>query len=136
MFEHQRRPVDQARIRQAIARKHVDPADVPATAREPQVPLSHPAPSASTQAKRKVDSLGGPSSSQNRVSSSSQTTNLNTHTQAEIIEIDDDEEEGDVQQEDTDELYCILLSKVVGLQYYRGMDHIVGLKLCLLLTSS
>lgn len=77
----------------------------------------------------------GPSSSQTRVSSSSQTANLNTHTQAEIIEIDDDEEDGDMQQEDMDELYCILLSKVVGLQYYRGMDHTVGLQLSLLLTS-
>ena len=66
--------------------------------------------------------IAGPSPSQINLPSSSQSVNGFTltqmQTQPEVIEIDDDAE--DDLPEIVDELYCILRSKVVGLQYYQG----------------
>ncbi|KAH8119200.1 SNF2 family N-terminal domain-containing protein [Phellopilus nigrolimitatus] len=116
------RPSDQAKIRQAIARKRVDPTDVPESAKSSSItqPTQTSSP-VKTQKKRKADSLAGPSSSQTRVPSSSQSVNDGgTITQGNVIEIDDNDEEYS-EEEPKDELYCMMSSQVVGVQYYKGL---------------
>lgn len=121
---------DQAKVRQAIARKRVDPTDVPETAKNSQ--------SASTAVppvtqKREADATAGPSSSQTRVPLSSQPTadrRGGTSTQG-VTDLSDDENEGS-EEESKDELYCIMSTQVVGLQYYKG----IPIQACYLLNQS
>ncbi|KAI5123845.1 hypothetical protein M0805_005664 [Coniferiporia weirii] len=118
------RSADQAKIRQAIARKRVDPADVPGAASNggTSQPVSAPAPSA--KQKRKADALAGPSSSQTAVPSSSQSTVASrggTRIQHDVTFIDDGDEAEEPKEETRDELYCMMSTQVVGVQYYKGL---------------
>ncbi|THH08085.1 hypothetical protein EW145_g2943 [Phellinidium pouzarii] len=111
---------DQTKVRQAIARKRVDPADVPETAKNPQPTTAALPP---VMQKRKADAIAGPSSSQTRVSSYSQSTTGNrgsTLTQG-VTELSDEEENEESEEESKDELYCVMSTQVVGLQYYKGL---------------
>ncbi|KLO20367.1 hypothetical protein SCHPADRAFT_897662 [Schizopora paradoxa] len=117
------RPADKEKVKQAIARLRVDPADVPPSARNPN--LQPPPSSVKTQngLKRKADAIAGPSSSQTQASSShrSASTSANrSHTSGpDVMELDSDDD-NDV-EEVRDELYCMINTKVVGLQYYKGL---------------
>ncbi len=120
---HPERPADREKVKQAIARKRVDPADVPASARNPNLPQPPSPTTVRNGVKRKADAIAGASSSQTKVASSSQhsastSVNRSRTFDADVIEIgsDDDNEVEEVR----DELYCMLNTKVVGLQYYKG----------------
>ena len=110
---------DQAKIRKAIAQRHVDPADVPETAKEPSIPAL-PQPSSSqtapgTSRKRSATLLhpSGSQASAQHFSSSSSTR---------VIDISDEESTEEANAEETvDELYCIMKTQVVGIQYYHGI---------------
>ena len=111
---------DQAKIRQAIARKHVDLSDVPESAKIPVPPGSV---RSVTSRKRKPSSVLEPSSSQTAGPSSSQTTTIHRSSgpmPSDVIELTD-EDEDEPGQETRDELYCVMKTQVVGLQYYTGV---------------
>ncbi|KAL5485063.1 ARC19 [Sanghuangporus weigelae] len=112
---------DQAKIRRAIARKQVDPEDVPASANTLALPPStQPSNLNSQTGKRKASSIAGPSSSQASSSPQAPTTHRSTELMPnDVIEVVDDEDEPD--PETRDELYCVLETQVVGVQYYAGM---------------
>ncbi|KAL5507134.1 ARC19 [Sanghuangporus vaninii] len=113
--------VDQAKIRRAIARKQVDPEDVPASAKTLALPPSaRPSNSNSQSGKRKASSTAGPSSSQASGSSQAPATHRSSGLMpSDVIEVVDDEDEPE--PETKDELYCVLETQVVGVQYYTGM---------------
>ncbi|EMD30973.1 hypothetical protein CERSUDRAFT_120235 [Gelatoporia subvermispora B] len=102
------RPEDQAKVRLAAGLRRIDPADVPESAKSLVIPSSSssPAPSQS-QRKRKAEEAAL-SSSQRSLSRSSQ----------DVIEIDDDDAPED---EAVDELYVMLKTSIVGVQYYKGL---------------
>lgn len=108
-------PTDQSKVQMAMVRGAVDPDDIPATARQLDI-RSVPGPSTS---KRKRESNAAPSSSQTRPSSSqaSQPVVISGH---EVIEIDDDEDEAGPVQDSRDDLYVVMASQAVGVQYYNG----------------
>jgi hypothetical protein len=43
-------------------------------------------------------------------------------SQGDVIDIDDDESPDNHEEEDINELYCVMRSTVVGIQYYTGMS--------------
>ena len=118
---------DQAKIRRAITRKQVDPEDVPASAKPFVLPSSSQvttSTTASKSGKRKASEMAGQSSSQ--VSSSSQVPSTHRSSglmSGNVIEIEDDDEEQ--AQETRDELYCVLNTQVVGIQYYTGRRLVI-----------
>lgn len=94
-------------MRLAVGLKRVDPADVPPSAR-PTGSASASAAPPGTQLKRKADGapVPGPSGTQQK-----------TRT----VRIDDDIEEIVPEQEEVkDELYVMMRTNVVGIQYYKG----------------
>lgn len=112
---------DQAKIRLALARRHVDPADVPETAKAPAaLALSVPSSSQSaprTSQKRSSDALDQSSSQR------SSGTALGPSS-SRIIDLSDEENaEEPSSEEDRDELYVVLKTKVVGIQYYHGSSY-------------
>ncbi|EMD31673.1 hypothetical protein CERSUDRAFT_88802 [Gelatoporia subvermispora B] len=102
------RPEDQAKVRLAVGLRRIDPADVPESAKPLVIPSSSssPAPSQS-QRKRKAEEAAL-SSSQRSQSRSSQ----------DVIEIDDEDVPED---EAVDELYVMLKTSIVAVQYYKGL---------------
>jgi SWI/SNF-related matrix-associated actin-dependent regulator of chromatin subfamily A3 len=124
---------DQRRIRTAVTNRHIDPADVPESAKTIDLTaLENASAPLATQGKgkRKADNTAGqstslpsssqpgssqPSSSQPRASQRYGTNSL----QGDVIEIDDDEDVDNGPEEVKDELYCMLKTNVVGIQYYK-----------------
>lgn len=113
-------PADQQKIRHAITTRRIDPADVPETAKSPDLSQIN-ALTASTQGptptKRKAEFQAS------QVASSSQTSqsaprSSQSGNQSYTFE---DEEEDTPEEESKDELYCMLTTNVVGVQYYKGM---------------
>ena len=116
-ISHFCRPNDRAKVKQAIAQKSVDPADIPETARpRPAVPTPVPTPN-TTVSKRKSEAIAGPSV-QNSRPSLPKTGNSALNATRETVEINN--EEAGSQEEAADELYCVMQTQVVGLQYYNG----------------
>lgn len=117
---------DQAKVRRAIINRRVDPADIPESARLPTAnqtdSVAAPAPS---QKKRKaVQEAAAGSSSQavgprmSQPSASSQP--LCRLSQPAARQEMEEEEEDEANSYEEDELYCVLNSKIVGVQYYKG----------------
>jgi SWI/SNF-related matrix-associated actin-dependent regulator of chromatin subfamily A3 len=67
--------------------------------------------------KRKIDAVAGNS----RISRPSiNYSQMPTASQGDIINIDDDESQDNAREEDVNELYCMLRTTIVGIQYYKG----------------
>ncbi|KIJ68013.1 hypothetical protein HYDPIDRAFT_107592 [Hydnomerulius pinastri MD-312] len=129
------KPEDQQKVRRAVASQRVDPSDIPASAKVAAPPLAivtaPPTPTQSGQAsngpigqkKRKLafersesfGSLGQPSAPKASAVpvGARRLTNLNLH--------DEDDEVMVVEPEPVDELYCVLNTSIVGVQYYKGL---------------
>ncbi|EKM54585.1 uncharacterized protein PHACADRAFT_197015 [Phanerochaete carnosa HHB-10118-sp] len=104
---------DQAKIRIAAGRRHVDPEDVPESAKTASTSVASAAAPASTQLKRKAENApqAGPSQP-----SASQRPGTRT------IRVDDDIEEVVPDEEEAkDELYVTYRTNIVGVQYYAGL---------------
>ncbi|THV02370.1 hypothetical protein K435DRAFT_963104 [Dendrothele bispora CBS 962.96] len=122
---------DQQKIRRAIAARHVDPADVPATARKPEPSRpSVPVPSTSQSSSRTVATPNQVSTShppvpqtsigQNKRKAQDQPLRPSQLVASQVIDIDELEDNGP-EEDAKDELYCSMRTDVVGLQYYKGM---------------
>ena len=103
------------KIRLAIARKKIDPADIPPSARSRE---REPAPI--TAQKRKADVLGS-SQSHRENSVPDPLPSMSAAKGREIYDIPDDNSDETDDEEATDELYCMMRTNVVGLQYYNGI---------------
>jgi SWI/SNF-related matrix-associated actin-dependent regulator of chromatin subfamily A3 len=114
------RSEDQQKVRRAIARQFVDPADVPATAKvaAPLAVVSGAPSDALAGQKRKYNSDVAETSR-----SLSQLSIPNAHSAKGSggLPEDDDDEFGLIEPEPADELYCVTNSSIVGVQYYKGM---------------
>lgn len=102
------RPADKVKIRLAISLQRIDPADIPVSTRLNRVITNTPSSVSSTsqtRQKRTVAQAGFESASTDRNSFATQ----------------EQEEEEVVEEEVVDELYCHLVAKVVGIQYYKGI---------------
>ncbi|KAJ6594021.1 SNF2 family N-terminal domain-containing protein [Mycena capillaripes] len=95
-------PADQSKIRTAIARRRVDPSDIPVTAK---IPDQHTSSSVVPSQKRRRAEFEAAASQ----SSSSK------------VQPVEEEEEEVTEVEAPDELYVSMKTDVVGIQYYRGM---------------
>ncbi|KAF9470596.1 hypothetical protein BDN70DRAFT_888939 [Pholiota conissans] len=104
------KPQDQNKIRMAISLRRIDPADVPASARV-ATPSNITVP---LQRKRSATQAGLTQASQSTSTQSARLSSSLTMTQ-EVLEEEPEEEDA------VDELYCILPTSVVGIQYYRGL---------------
>lgn len=109
---------DQNKIRSAIARRHVDPADIPDTAKVKPTQLPRGS-KASRPLKRKAQEDASSSiHSQVRGSYSG----VSQPDPSQLRESEQEEADKDHLVEDVkDELYCTMQAKVVGIQYYTGM---------------
>jgi SWI/SNF-related matrix-associated actin-dependent regulator of chromatin subfamily A3 len=115
---------DQARVRLAVKRRRIDPADFTGSSSSSQ-PIPQPSQSTSTQApaastgKRRADTAPGPSQSHNvAMPSPTQAAARQAAVGGTAWEEGADAEE--VVEEQIDELYCTVSSSVVGIQYYKG----------------
>ena len=115
---------DQARVRLAVKRRRIDPADFTGSSSLSQ-PIPQPSQSTSTQApaastgKRRADTAPGPSQSHNvAMPSPTQAAARQAVVGGTAWEEGADAEE--VVEEQIDELYCTVSSSVVGIQYYKG----------------
>ncbi|KAI0356200.1 hypothetical protein OH77DRAFT_1423798 [Trametes cingulata] len=129
-------PADQSKIRLAIGLLRVDPSDVPPTAKAVDAALSTPDPS---QRKRKAQyeaSLAAsqgtpPSSSQPSLSQPSSSQPPSSQPLRRISGLPagvsfsqpvyEDEAEDLPEEESRDELYVMLKTSIVGVQYYKGL---------------
>jgi SWI/SNF-related matrix-associated actin-dependent regulator of chromatin subfamily A3 len=106
------RPADQSKIRLAISLQRIDPVDIPVSARGKLVRATPSVPSTSqNHRKRTVTEAGFASVSTGQNSSAAQEL----------------QEEEAVEEEVADELYCEMVTKVVGIQYYTGTSPIFPL---------
>ena len=117
---------DQAKVKKAVARGAIDPADVPASARTLDL---HDLPS-SQSLKRAHSSMANPPSSSQPVPSSSQFSRSTGSNNQEVYAVDSDEEDVGAETPENsrhEELYCIMPANVVGIQYYRGACRLFNL---------
>ncbi|KAI6135693.1 SNF2 family N-terminal domain-containing protein [Pisolithus croceorrhizus] len=112
------RPEDQGKVNRAIALGRVDPADIPPSARvittpisQPVKPLQPPLAANSRQRKRKQPS-------ENSEPSVPRFSGISTGT---FPYTDDEDEVLPTEPEPIDELYCVFKTRVVGVQYYKGL---------------
>lgn len=119
------RPEDQGKVRRAIAGRRVDPVDIPTSAKAIAAPMSQPLqplmplltapePTSANQRQRKRKQLSE-SSEPSVPSVSGVSTSSRPRTN------DEDEEVLLIEPEPIDELYCIFKTRVVGVQYYKGL---------------
>lgn len=106
---------DQQKVRRAIAVLHVDFADVPESAKVAPPPVIMPVASASTFSTNAV--AGGKRKYYSDVGLSQPYVNGAQGSSA-LLE---DEYDDPVEAEVADELYCVLRTSIVGVQYYKGM---------------
>ncbi|KAK7472758.1 hypothetical protein VKT23_000868 [Stygiomarasmius scandens] len=114
---------DQQKIRRAIVERHVDPADIPATARKPEAPRPQ-APPVQTAVQRGAPiqastSATQASTGQNKRKAQDQALTSSQAPVSQVVDVDDPED--NAPEEAIDELYCCLNTNVVGLQYYKGL---------------
>ncbi|KAG0704509.1 SNF2 family N-terminal domain-containing protein [Suillus ampliporus] len=116
------RPMDQTKVRRAIANQRVDQTDVPLTAKTATPNVAHVIPStsqapASNQKKRKAafDQAAHTTSQLNSVRPAVRTTIRP------MIQDDEDDEVTIIKPDPIDVLYCTMSSSVVGVQYYKGL---------------
>ncbi|KAI6157534.1 SNF2 family N-terminal domain-containing protein [Pisolithus tinctorius] len=119
------RPEDQGKVRRAIADRRVDPVDIPTSAKVIAAPMSQPIqplmplltapePTSANQRQRKRKQLSESSEpSVPNVSGVSTSSRPRTN--------DEDEDVLLIEPEPIDELYCIFKTRVVGVQYYKGL---------------
>lgn len=119
------RTEDQRRVREAIKKRHVDPADLTGAASS-SGPLPQPSQVAATQPsspkKRKADAIAGPSQTQNVATPSPARAAFHQAAMGGTAWEEGADAEEVVDQQ-VDELYCSLSSNVVGIQYYKGVSH-------------
>ncbi|KAF8622719.1 hypothetical protein AX15_006810 [Amanita polypyramis BW_CC] len=113
---HELRNSDKQRIRLAIARRRIDPSDIPDTARSQSAEAPTSSSSASNPLKRRIVEHSVSHSQLQELSSSQLGLSQPGGSQGEEAEEDDPPDE-----EVKDELYCIFPTRVVGIQYYTGM---------------
>lgn len=112
---------DQRKVRRAIALQGVDPADVPASAKVAALPMitfdaSMPGPSSHMMAGQKRKHQ--PDVAETSWPLSLSVPNANT---AQAACGDEDEEATLIEPEPVDELYCVMKTSIVGIQYYKGV---------------
>ncbi|KAI9572249.1 SNF2 family N-terminal domain-containing protein [Boletus coccyginus] len=112
---------DQRKVRRAIALQGVDPADVPASAKVAALPMitfdaSMPGPSSHMMAGQKRKHQ--PDVAETSWPLSLSVPNANT---APAACGDEDEEATLIEPEPVDELYCVMKTSIVGIQYYEGL---------------
>ncbi|GBE78013.1 hypothetical protein SCP_0108950 [Sparassis crispa] len=126
---------DQSKVRIAVGLRRVDPSDVPESAKVPKTLAGDvhtiPSPNAPetpgpSQKKRKAafEAATGASLTPTQASSSQEPgpqshRRISQQVSSEVIEIEDDEEV--VEEEPKDELYCMMKTSIVGVQYYKGL---------------
>lgn len=104
----------------AVALKRIDPTDVPESAKKGVKASAMVASTQSgTQLKRKA-AFDTPSSSQSGSSQPSSSQSGSRAAGTRTIVIDDDIEEIVPEEEVKDELYVMMSTNVVGVQYYKG----------------
>ncbi|CCM03320.1 uncharacterized protein FIBRA_05448 [Fibroporia radiculosa] len=117
------RPEDQAKIRIAVGLRRVAPDDIPDTAKvQLTQPSASSAMSSGSQNKRKaVTPMSTPVSPRGPTPSSSKGSRLLSQLAA--SQNNEEEENDDVIEieDNKDELYCMLRTNVVGIQYYKGL---------------
>lgn len=105
---------DQAKVRRALASRKVDPADVPDSAKLPdENTLARVAVAPGPSQKKRKATQDAPSQAP-RTSQASHSNNVR-------FEAEDEWDDEDIEEEVKDELYCVLSSKIVGVQHYHGM---------------
>ena len=124
-MDHFYRPEDQSKIRLAIGLRRVDAEDVPETAKHRQVAPTSTGPS---QRKRKLEyeasfgSEGSPPSS-SQPGSSQPLSRTSGPSSSQITQPVEDIEDEDSEEEIRDELYVVLRTSIVGVQYYKGTPN-------------
>ena len=106
------RPEDQGKIRLAVGLRRVAEADIPESAKKAPAASSSDGAPGPSQKKRKATFEASYGSSQ---PSASQPLR---HQHSQVIEIEEDEDQPE--EESRDELYCVLKTNIVGVQYYKG----------------
>jgi SWI/SNF-related matrix-associated actin-dependent regulator of chromatin subfamily A3 len=114
---------DQKRVREALKKRHVDPADLTGAASS-SGPLPQPSQVTATQPpsprKRKADVIAGPSQTQNVVTPSPARAAFRQAAMG-CTAWEEGADAEEVVDQQVDELYCSLSSNVVGIQYYKGV---------------
>lgn len=121
-----RRYEDQQKVRRAIAAQRVDSADIPATAKTvappavppmmesgPSIPGPSSIPLAGQKRKYQLDAAG--------TSQSLGKLGIPHADPAKGLLSDEDDEVMLIEPESVDELYCVMETSIVGVQYYTGM---------------
>ncbi|KAI0633366.1 SNF2 family N-terminal domain-containing protein [Trametes polyzona] len=125
-------PADQSKIRLAIGLRRIDPEDVPQTAKGSDPSLSTPGPS---QRKRKAQyeaSQGTPPASSQPILSQPPSSQPSSSQPLRRISglpagasfsqrVEEEEVEDVPEEEAIDELYVMLKTSIVGVQYYKGL---------------
>lgn len=117
--ERGRRYEDQQKVRRAIAVQSVDPADVPAAAKVATPPVMMPGPSSGAlagQKRKHQPDVAGTSQSFSQMT----IPNGKGVQNARGTPGDEEDELAPAEPESVDELYCVLKSSIVGVQYYKG----------------
>ncbi|TFK94573.1 hypothetical protein K466DRAFT_509225 [Polyporus arcularius HHB13444] len=120
-------PADQNKIRIAVSLRRVDSADIPATAKD--LALSTAGPS---QKKRRLQYEASLNASQNTPPSSSQPSSSQPSSSqplrrisgpplSQITQTVEEPEEDVPEEESKDELYVMMKTAIVGVQYYKGL---------------
>ncbi|RPD63881.1 hypothetical protein L227DRAFT_542891 [Lentinus tigrinus ALCF2SS1-6] len=119
-------PADQNKVRLAVSLRRVDSADIPATARDPALSAAGP-----SQKKRKLQYEASLNASQNTPPSSQPSSSQPSSSQplrrisgppmSQIAQLVEEPEEDVPEEESRDELYVMLKTAIVGVQYYKGL---------------
>ncbi|KAG1716393.1 hypothetical protein ID866_745 [Astraeus odoratus] len=122
------RSQDQVKVRCAIASGRIDPADVPASAKIVAPAVIRPSASTAPPSICSQSTLPSGGRQQKRKQPSEHSGTLKSLDQAAVASAgvhrlldDEDEEIVLIDPEPVDELYCKYETKVVGIQYYKGM---------------
>ena len=109
---------DQQKVRRAMAVQRVDPADVPATAKVSTPPMitpgiSMPGPSADPL-------VGQKRKYQSDVAETSRSLSIPNANGVRSSPGDEEDDVMPLEPESVDELYCVMKTSIVGVQYYKG----------------
>ncbi|EAU91423.2 hypothetical protein CC1G_01912 [Coprinopsis cinerea okayama7 len=108
------RPSDQQKISMAISLRRIDPSDIPETARSGQATSGPPPGPTQLSQKRKA---GAPPT----IPATSVTAQIPRDLLPGRRRGEEEEENLPMEEEVRDELYCVMVTNVVGIQYYKGL---------------
>ncbi|KAG2015673.1 DNA repair protein RAD5, variant 2 [Coprinopsis cinerea AmutBmut pab1-1] len=108
------KPSDQQKISMAISLRRIDPSDIPETARSGQATSGPPPGPTQLSQKRKA---GAPPT----IPATSVTAQIPRDLLPGRRRGEEEEENLPMEEEVRDELYCVMVTNVVGIQYYKGL---------------